>query len=72
MKDERRSTSATTTAATTMRPSNPPRENSDGIPLEAIARRAYELYASSGFQNGRDVEHWLEAERQLRKDPKFR
>jgi hypothetical protein len=72
MKDDRRSTSATTMTATPARPSNQPRENSDGIPLEAIAQRAYELYASSGFQNGRDVEHWLEAERQLRKDPKFR
>ena len=30
-----------------------------------IAIRAYELYARSGRQPGRDVEFWLEAERQL-------
>jgi len=68
MKDERRSTSTATATATL----TPPRENADGIPLEAIARRAYELYAATGYQHGRDVEHWLEAERQLRKDPKYR
>jgi hypothetical protein len=72
MKDDRRSTSTMSASTTQARPSSQPRENSEGIPLEAIAQRAYELYASSGFQNGRDVEHWLEAERQLRKDPKFR
>ena len=72
MKDERRSTGIATATATLSRPSSPPRENTDGIPLEAIAQRAFELYAASGYQHGRDVEHWLEAERQLRKDPKYR
>jgi len=33
---------------------------------EAIAVRAYELYAASGSPHGRDVEFWLEAERQLK------
>ncbi len=32
-----------------------------------IASRAYELYAESGHQPGRDVEFWLEAERQLQR-----
>jgi len=32
---------------------------------EAIARRAYELYQESGYPNGRDVEFWLLAEREL-------
>ncbi len=63
------SSSASTTQS---RPAPQSRENAEGIPLEAIAQRAYELYAASGFQHGRDVEHWLEAERQLRKDPKYR
>jgi hypothetical protein len=31
----------------------------------AIARRAYELYFQRGMSHGRDVEDWLEAERQL-------
>jgi methyl coenzyme M reductase gamma subunit len=33
---------------------------------QAIAVRAYELYAASGYPHGRDVEFWLEAERELR------
>jgi Protein of unknown function (DUF2934) len=39
-----------------------------GITHEQIAVRAHELYARSGYQAGRDVEFWLEAERQLRED----
>lgn len=35
---------------------------------EEIAARAHSLYARSGYQHGRDVEFWLEAERQLRED----
>jgi DUF2934 family protein len=33
---------------------------------EQIARRAYEIFVERGQQAGRDLEHWLEAERQLR------
>ena len=33
---------------------------------EEIARKAYELYEESGRQDGRDVEHWLEAEKLLK------
>jgi len=32
---------------------------------EEIAIRAYELYEASGRPEGRDGEHWLEAEREL-------
>jgi hypothetical protein len=32
---------------------------------DAIAKRAYELYEGSGRPDGRDVEFWLEAEREL-------
>jgi hypothetical protein len=35
-----------------------------------IASRAYDLYAKSGHQPGREVEFWLEAERQLHREPK--
>lgn len=59
-------------SATSSRTSTPTLETAEGIPLEAIAQRAYELYVASGSQDGRDVEHWLEAERQLRKDPRYR
>lgn len=37
-----------------------------GDASDAIARRAYELFAEQGFQHGHDVEHWLAAERELR------
>lgn len=36
------------------------------VPHDEIALRARELYEKSGCQSGRDVEFWLEAERQLR------
>jgi hypothetical protein len=32
---------------------------------EEIAQRAYEIYVERGYQEGRDVEDWLEAEQQL-------
>jgi Protein of unknown function (DUF2934) len=32
---------------------------------EEIEVRAYELYEACGCENGHDLEHWLEAERQL-------
>lgn len=35
-----------------------------------IATRAYELYAHAGYQAGREVEFWLEAERQLLRGPR--
>jgi hypothetical protein len=31
-----------------------------------IAMRAFELFADEGFMHGRDVEHWLRAERELK------
>lgn len=32
---------------------------------EEVARRAYELFLSRGAGHGRDLDDWLEAERQL-------
>lgn len=32
---------------------------------DRIAIRAYELFVEHGFEHGRDVEHWLVAEREL-------
>ena len=31
-----------------------------------IANRAYELFLASGAAHGRDLEHWLQAESELR------
>ena len=33
-----------------------------------IARRAFELYCERGCQHGRDLEDWLQAERELREE----
>jgi hypothetical protein len=33
---------------------------------EAIARRAYELYCARGYEDGHDVDDWVNAERELR------
>lgn len=33
---------------------------------EAIAQRAYELYCAWGLEDGNDLAHWFEAERQLK------
>ena len=35
---------------------------------DEIAHRAYDLYCSWGFQDGNDLAHWFEAERQLKEE----
>ena len=55
-------------------PSTDPRreETSSGQDPQIIARirqRAYLLYEASGFEEGRALEHWLEAERQVTGSP---
>lgn len=34
---------------------------------QQIAEHAFFLYEQSGFQEGNDLEHWLEAERQIKR-----
>lgn len=36
------------------------------VPVEEIARRAHEIFLARGGEDGRDVEDWLRAERELR------
>lgn len=36
------------------------------ITHDQIARRAYELWLAEGCPGGRDIDNWIEAERQLR------
>jgi len=49
----------------------PTRRRNDAEPprrdpiTEAIALRAYELFLARGGQDGRDLEDWLQAEREL-------
>lgn len=33
---------------------------------EDIARRAYEIYCTANSEDGHDVDHWLQAEQELR------
>jgi hypothetical protein len=40
------------------------------IDREQLAARAYELYLARGGSDGRDMEDWLEAERELRGAPR--
>jgi hypothetical protein len=40
------------------------------IDRERLAARAYELYLSRGGDPGRDVDDWLEAERELQQGPR--
>ncbi len=62
--------SKTATAARKVRTSKPattvtPTFVAIEVSSEIIARRAYELYQQEGAPDGRDLEHWLRAEREL-------
>jgi hypothetical protein len=49
------------------------RPNSDSSPTQdQIARRAYEIFEQRGRPAGCDLEHWLEAERQLQTEAQSR
>ena len=48
-------------------PSLEANETSPEVTDGDIARRAFELYCQRGRQDGHDVEHWLQAERDLRR-----
>lgn len=41
---------------------------SDPRVYEAVRKRAYELYCKRGRNDGNDMQDWLEAERQVRKE----
>jgi len=43
------------------------KKNPDAAILDSrdVARRAYDLYLARGREDGRDVEDWLQAEREL-------
>jgi hypothetical protein len=36
---------------------------------DQVSRRAYEIYESRGAQHGSDLDHWLQAERELTSGP---
>ncbi len=37
----------------------------DGLYIELVRRRAYELYVERGMEDGHDVEDWLHAEEEV-------
>src|SRR5438067_867854 len=41
-------------------------QNNNGISPEAIAARAYDIYEREGRIDGRDMDHWIRAEAELR------
>ncbi len=65
MKSTRKPSTRTKVAATVSRSARPVAPRLAMPTKKDIAGRAYELYANSGHQPGREVEFWLEAERQL-------
>jgi hypothetical protein len=46
------------------------KDEDEEMDREAVARRAYDLFLKRGSIPGRDMEDWLEAERQLRQERK--
>lgn len=42
------------------------RAENGSLTYEEIARRAYEIYRARGSEPGRELEDWLQAERELR------
>lgn len=46
-----------------------PRLDEPGGESDQVARRAYERYEARGREDGRDMEDWFEAERELRQSP---
>jgi len=59
----RKKTTTASTATSTRKSSAKP---ASAPSHDQIAARAHELFLNSGQPHGRDVEFWLEAERQLR------
>jgi hypothetical protein len=46
-----------------------PRTESDTPDPDAVARRAYQRFEERGYEHGRDMDDWFEAERELRGSP---
>jgi hypothetical protein len=62
-----KTTQPTTTTARTRKPRTTPAPPTASTPNHnEIANRAYELFLSGGAMHGRDLEHWLQAESELR------
>ena len=56
-------------ASTNTQISPPPSPQPSAAQRDRVAARAYAIWLEAGQPEGRDMEHWLEAERQLGLDP---
>ncbi len=70
MKSTSKPATAKKTAASASHVARPVASKSPTPTKKEIAARAYEIYANSGHQPGREVEFWLAAERQLQLGPR--
>lgn len=50
------------------KPVTPSPTPSSGVSHDKVARRAYEKWLAQGCQHGCDVQHWLEAEAELKSE----
>ena len=48
--------------------SNQPNQDQLNFSSEEIAERAYQIYEREGRADGKDMDHWLQAERELREE----
>jgi hypothetical protein len=62
----RRTNGAANGAATSDAGNGGAEGRANGASADEISRRAYEIYQSRGGQDGYDLDHWLEAERELK------
>ncbi len=60
-----RATSAPMLAKATTTKSQGSKDIRSPVTREDIARRSYELFLERGGEHGHDVEHWIQAERDL-------
>lgn len=56
-------------AAVPKSPKKKPAESEESL-LDRIAKKAYEIYESRGREAGRELEHWLEAEKLIKSKKK--
>lgn len=56
---------ATPKAAAAAKPIAAAVVSTKAVPMDAVARKAYEIFISEGCQHGRDQEHWFRAEAEL-------
>ena len=66
----KKAATASKTKATAVKKTRKKASNNDHQIQVEIAKKAYELYEESGRQDGRDVEHCLEAEKLLKPKPR--